>query len=337
MKTISEKEQAALVILRTTGCDVLEAALLAKEALAAGRGQLSRAKKCIAAGAEELKKREKTVSFERAVKEALEARKNRRLRTQTDFRYFTQRFMKRCKGLAKRRVRAITTSECTHYIETAFQTPRQRQKARLILSGVFATAIRCSWCSENPVARVVPPQVEEKPLTILTPEEAEQLVKTAREYRGGICLPAVSLMLYAGIRPHEVARLRWSAVDDEYRRVLVQPKHSKTGGARAVTIYPKLQHILKSLPAHSGTQRICPPQWVRHWQELRRQAGWNQVSHPWLQDVCRHSFASYHAAYFRNLPELQLEMGHRDSTLLRTRYLSAVGQNAESYWKVKQN
>ena len=39
-------------------------------------------------------------------------------------------------------------------------------------------------------------------------------------------------------------------------------------------------------------------------------------------DVCRHTFASYHAAYLRNLPELQLEMGHRDASLLMTRYMA---------------
>ena len=95
---LNETDYAALAVLRSTGADVLEA--------------------------------------------ALEARKDRRVRTVYDFRYITRRFMKRCKGLATRRVRSITPQECAQYIEQAFETPRQRQKARLILSGVFGTAVK---------------------------------------------------------------------------------------------------------------------------------------------------------------------------------------------------
>ena len=42
--TIGQEEIAALEILRSTGVDVLEAALVAKEALRAGRGRVRRAR-----------------------------------------------------------------------------------------------------------------------------------------------------------------------------------------------------------------------------------------------------------------------------------------------------
>ena len=52
----------------------------------------------------------------------------------------------------------------------------------------------------------------------------------------------------------------------------------------------------------------------------------------WVPDVCRHTFATYHAAMFRNLPELQLEMGHRDTSLLRSRYMvPARRKDAEAF------
>lgn len=44
---------------------------------------------------------------------------------------------------------------------------------------------------------------------------------------------------------------------------------------------------------------------------------------PWHPDTCRHTFATYHSALYRIFPALQLEMGHRDSELLRTRYIYA--------------
>ena len=65
-------------------------------------------------------------------------------------------------------------------------------------------------------------------------------------------------------------------------------------------------------------------------QDGRRAAGFRH----WVPDVCRHTFATYHAAMFRNLPELQLEMDHLDTSLLRSRYMvPASRKDAELFWK----
>ena len=330
-----EADNAALEILRSTGADVLEAALVAKSAMEAARGKVKRALKCIIAGAEALRQQEKTVTFEKAVEAALEARQGRRTRTIYDFRYFTRRFMLRCKGLAKRRVRSITPQECAEYIEQAFDTPRQRQKARLVLSGVFGTAVKRGWCDANPVARVEAPRVVEKPVPILTPQEIEQITTTAETYQGGSCAAAVGMMLYAGIRPHEVARLTWAQVDLQARAIYILPRHSKTGGARRVTIHRPLMRIL-SRHQQPDTETICPRNWLHHWRELRRAAGWDSPAHRWTQDALRHTFASYHLSHFRSYAELQLEIGHRDATLLRTRYVDQRAVvNAGAFWEYR--
>ena len=312
----NQSELAALTVLRQTGVDVLEAALVAREALVAGRGRVKRARACIAAGAESLRGREKTVSFERAVEEAFVVRVGRRKRTLKDYRYVIRRLMKRCKGLAKRRVRSISPAECAGYIRQAFGTPRQRNKARLILSGVFSTAVKRGWCAENPVRRVEPERIEEKRIRILSREEIARLLAAAESYEGGACLAAVGMMLYAGIRPHEVERLRWA--DVRAGAICISPRHSKTGGARCVTIHPPLGRLLRRV--RKGEQeRICPPNWRRLWAGLHRAAGF--APH-WQPDVLRHTFATHHLATFRSYAELQLEMGHRSAELLRTRYVA---------------
>ncbi len=316
------EELAALEVLRQTGVNIIEAALVAKAALEAGRGRVKRAKACIAAGAEALQAREKTVSFERAVQEASEARKGRRTRTLSDFRYITRRLMKRCKGLAKRRVRSITPAECADYLKQAFDTPRQRNKARLILSGVFSTACKRGWCAVNPVRNVEPEKVEEHRISILNEEEIRHLMDAAEKYRGGICLAAVAIMLYAGVRPNEVERMHWGDVRLEHGVICISPQHSKTGGARHVTIFPPLAKILRKV-RKTDAERLCPPNWRMHWTQLHREAGLT----PWQPDVLRHTFATHHLTAFRSYPELQLEMGHRSLTLLRTRYIAMEGMH----------
>ena len=320
------EELAAIEVLRLTGVDVLEAALVAKSALEAARGRVKRARECISAGVEALRSREKTVTFERAVEVALEERKDRRKRTMVDFRYVCKRLMRLCKGLAKRRVRSITPQDCAGYLQEAFDTPRQRNKARLILSGVFSTAMQRGWCAENPIRRVKPERFAEKRIRILCKEEVTRLMDASEVHDGGSCLAAVAIMLYAGVRPHECERLRWCDVRLEAGVICISPQHSKTGGARCVTIHPPLAKILRRVQkAHD--ERICPPNWRRHWAALHREAGFAL----WQPDVLRHTFATHHLAAFRSYAELQLEMGHRSAELLRTRYVAMEGVRLSGY------
>ena len=313
-----KEEQAALEVLRSTGVDVLEAALVAREALECGRGRVRRARECVRLGAEEMRKRERTVTFRKAVEMALEERKkkNRRARTVTDFRYYCKRLMVRNPGLAERRVRSITSDDCRAYLQASYgESPSQYRKARAILSGVFSTAIRHDWCDANPVSRVEVPEVVEKPIDPLTIEEVERLEAAARLPEHLDMQLSLHLMLYCGIRPTEVSRLDPERdIDWENQHVVVRPTTSKTGGGRVVPLRK----------AEAITIHTIPRRWVQRWRALRKAAGWSrETAHPWRQDVCRHTFATYHAAHFRNFAVLQLEMGHRDSSLLRTRYVYA--------------
>ena len=324
-----DREQAALEVLRSTGVDVREAALVAREALECGRGRVRRARECVRLGAEEMRKREKTVTFRKAVEMALEERekKNRRARTVTDFCYYRKRLMVRNPGLAERRVRSITSEDCRRYLETAYgESAAQYRKARAIMSGVFSTAIRHDWCGANPVSRVEVPEVVEKPIEPLTIEEVERLEAAAQLPEHRDMQLSLHLMLYCGIRPTEVSRIDPERdIDWQNRRVVVRPTTSKTGGGRVVPLRK----------AGNITVRTIPRRWKERWHALRRAAGWND-KHVWQADACRHSFATYHAAHFRNFAELQMEMGHRDSTLLRTRYVYACGNalgNAAQFFR----
>lgn len=322
MKTKISKNEvlAAIGVLRQTGVDVVEAALIAKMALKVGRGRVKRARECISMGADALRSREKTVSFEHAVLEAWNERKERRKRTLTDFLYVSNRLMKRCNGLAMRRVRSMTPSECAEYLRQAFDTPRQRNKARLILSGVFSTALRRGWCDENPVKKVQPERIAEKRIEIFSKDEITRLMETAAGYAGGVCMAAVGIMLLAGVRPHECEQLRWKDIRLEDGVIVIAPRHSKTGGARCVTIHSPLARILQRLQ-EADDVRICPPNWRKLWAGLHKAAGFTN----WQPDVLRHTYATHHLAAFRSYSELQVEMGHRSAELLRTRYVSMRG------------
>ena len=101
-----------------------------------------------------------------------------------------------------------------------------------------------------------------------------------------------------------------------------------------MTIHKPLLRLLHKYKQPS-TCSICPANWQTHWRQLRRAAGWDSSSHRWPQDALRHTFASYHLSYFRSYAELQVELGHRDATLLRTRYVDQRGVHAAAnFWTV---
>ncbi len=136
------------------------------------------------------------------------------------------------------------------------------------------------------------------------------------------------------LRGCDAARLRWADVHCEEGVLTIAVRHSKTGGARRVELCPSLTRMLKR-QARSGL--ICPPRWEKRWLRLRQVAELATRSRRWIPDVLRHTFASYHALTHRNLPALQLQLGHRDSRLLLTRYLNLPTlrrKDAQRFWRV---
>lgn len=276
-----------------------------------------------------------SVSFREAVVETLATKNHRRTRTLSEIRYITKRFMKKFPELKKKPVNMITPADCNKYLQKSFGTPRQRYKARVILRGVFTIACKRDWCGQNPVSKVDVPVLNENQIEALSLEETDRLLETAEKQEHLPCLPALGLMLYAGIRPNEVLRLTWKDIDLEEKVITLRPRHTKTGGARHVTILPVLEKIL-SEGRRDLDKKICPANWHRRWKTLRAEAGWSSSTVPWPQDCLRHTYASYHAKHFRDMTGLQWEMGHRCLHLLRTRYLNMTGitrETARKFWK----
>ncbi len=270
-------------------------------------------------GVEAAREREHTVSFSVAAWQSVEARAGRRPVTLRDLRYYINRLLK-VPGLAERPLRAMKTGECRRMLQAVFgHSPHSFRKARAILHSVFSYGIQQEWCDHNPVDHVAAPFVAEREIHPLAQDAIERLENAVRQPQHAAMQLPLHLMLYCGVRPTEVQRLRDDDIDWQEGVVRIRPVVSKTGGGRLVPL--RFPHT----PAAALSASI-PRGWVRRWRELRREAGFTR----WVPDVLRHTFASYHAAHFRDLPALQLEMGHRDCSLLRSRYVSVAGVSRRS-------
>ena len=288
-------------------------------------------RRVIQLGVQAVADEESSVSFRQAVKECINAKQHRSPRTIQDIELNLKRLLRDHPKLARRSLRGINAKDCHDWLRRSFHTPSSFRKARVNLSGVFTVGRKRGWCNENPIERVDAPHVEEKEIFPLTMEEITRLRKTAAIPRHQICEPALGLMLMAGVRPDEVRRLNWSSIDWDGKQVIIPMRHSKTGGGRYIAICPPLLSMLKRHRPNDIFEPICPRNWRDRWRQLRRDAGFVT----WVPDVLRHTYASYFMKKHMNLSQLQVYMGHRDATLLLTRYVNLAGispKDAQDFW-----
>lgn len=206
--------------------------------------------------------------------------------------------------------------------ETAHKvSASQFNKARAMLHGLFEFAIRREWCDKNPIKRIERKKVVEKEIQPLKLSETKRLIKIAQNESPTYAVVA-ALLVYTGIRPREVRRLTWRDIDTEEKTITVRSQCSKTGGVRQVEIPPVLNRLLITHSRELKEEKICPTDWQRRWRKIRDNSGFRGR---WVQDVLRHTYASFHAKNYADLPRLQLNMGHRDQSLLRSRYVNMHG------------
>ena len=252
-----------------------------------------------------------------------------------DLRYLGNRIIRSNPNFAKRNFSELSVSDCKGCLALEFSTPSQFNKARAMLHGLFEFALRREWCDKNPIKLIEKCKIFEKEIKPLSYSQTQKLLETSRIYRNMECMPAVGLLMLAGIRPKEVFRLTWGDIDLEENFVVVRSQCSKTGGVRHVEICPALKKLLEAYKYRNINKKICPKNWRKKWKNIRDTSGFKNI---WIQDVLRHTYASFHAKYFHDLPRLQLNMGHRDQYLLQSRYINMghiSGNEAKAFFNRK--
>lgn len=265
-----------------------------------------------------------------------------------DIRCIGNRLLRTKPEFGERNFSELSVSECEEWLNAAFHTDTQFKrsaneispqakdpkgetahkvsasqfnKARTMLHGLFEFALRREWCDKNPIKRIERKKVVEKEIQPLKLTETKRLIKTAQRESPVYAIVA-ALLVYTGIRPREVRRLTWRDIDTEEKTITVRSQCSKTGGVRQVEIPPVLNRVLIAHSRELKEEKICPTDWQRRWRKIRDNSGFRGR---WVQDVLRHTYASFHAKNYADLPRLQLNMGHRDLSLLRSRYVNMHG------------
>jgi len=196
----------------------------------------------------------------------------------------------------------------------------------LRLSALFNFARERGWCSESPLLESHKAKARPSEIGILTPTEFARLLENA-SYQ---TLPYWAIGGFTGLRTAELERLDWTEVHFDSDLVEVKAANSKTASRRFVPIRPALKEWLASYEGRKG--KVAPKALRKRLERDRKLAN---IEH-WPSNGLRHSFASYHAAEFRDAGMLALELGHRDQKLIFAHYRELVRPaDARKYWNLR--
>ncbi len=272
--------------------------------------------KIIEAGKRQI--RSKEMSIYDGLVEYIKSKSHLRKDSFRDIKYISHRLIKIKPEFANRNFSEFSVPDCKLWLSSSFSTPSQFNKARTMLHGFFEFAIKNEWCDRNPIRLIERKKVIEKEIKPLTIKQTKRILENSEDSKYKNCAAGAAILTLAGIRPREVRRLKWRDIDLAENSITVRSQCSKTGGVRQVEICPALKRILKKNKSKPDNL-ICSPNWNKSWKSLRDDSGFKGR---WIQDILRHTYASYHAKHFHDLPRLQLNMGHRDQSLLRSRYIN---------------
>jgi integrase len=185
------------------------------------------------------------------------------------------------------------------------------------------------YCAENPVSRITKPRVEETPVEIYTVDEAAILLFTATQFDRKL-VPYIAIGLFAGLRSSELETLEWDEIQLAKRVIEVKASKSKTSRHRRVTISDNLFAWLEPHDQMNG------PLVLRGWRDrLQKLAKHLDSEHKWPRNGLRHSFASYHLAFYEDAAKTALQMGHETTKMLFQHYRELVSkEEAARFWNL---
>ena len=196
------------------------------------------------------------------------------------------------------------------------------------LGMLFKFASGEGYCAENIIIRIEKPKAVEKPAEIFTVSQASLLLDAARRFDPDL-VPYIAIGLFAGLRSSELAALDWSEISIFQKNIEVKAAKAKTSRRRVVEMSENLQ---KWLEPHKKVQgAIVAPGWRERLQKLAKRMELPK----WPQNGLRHSFGSYHLAFYQNAAKTALELGHETTKMLFAHYRELVSKDeAPCYWNI---
>ena len=204
---------------------------------------------------------------------------------------------------------------------------RSKKNYRMVLAELLSYAKQKRYIASNPLKEFTRQDIKEiegfrgeaQQPAILSPDDAEKLLKAAFNEPTLDLGAVVVLGLFGGIRTEELKRLEWDAVrlDEKDPFVVIGPEIAKKRRIRNVPL-PEcaVAWLQRWLRGEKVTRSSHANDYQKRFKKLCRKAELD-----WDTNAMRHSFGSYHYAAFGNSVETARILGHKtDDTVLFSHY-----------------
>lgn len=208
-----------------------------------------------------------------------------------------------------------------------------RNGFRRVLSVFFEWGGRRGYCNreENPARAAEMAKETLNRVPIFTPAELRVILGAAPEE----LIPVIALGAFAGLRPEEIRRLDWRAVDLLRKRIDIDAGVSKTAANRYVPMNETLMAWIQPLAKAAGP--IAPlglyrRLWKFHKVLMAPDDTQGCPAVEWKHNALRHSFASYALAKEEDAARVALWLGHVSPAMTFKHYRERVTPEAAEEW-----
>lgn len=274
-------------------------------------------------------------------------------KTRGDYRLLRKSTIQEIKGTAKlitnewghKAYSSLSKDDIRTYLESltdAHMTTKRKWRVRI---GGF-----CQWCIDtgkgrsNPARGIkIPSTAKDIPATMPL-EQVKKLLETCQSDKRFLPLVKfVSIGLFAGLRPHEIQRLKPEDVQiedtpyiiDRYKNVgaihgIIDIKSSaaKTGRPRKVVICETLARFLKKYSENPIFPKV---NFRKSFESLRANAGFET----WPNDIIRHTSASYFVSKTQDWQLTASQFGNSVAVLERYYVDTIHPKQVEDYYAIK--
>ena len=264
-----------------------------------------------------------------AVKRLLVEKEQKNLRPGTliDLRH---RWGKFAETFGTRKLNEITGEDLTAWLVKQASDPVNRHNYRRKIGSLYRLAVKRKWTAENIVEQTERPEMVEAGVGILHVKHIAKLLEHADDH--GL-LPFAVLGFFAGVRPDELKKLEWSAVNLARRQVVIGPKVAKTKQQRILPLNDTALAWLAMCAKKHG-RVVAPDNFRKRFDAWRKAAGIRFKN--WPKDCIRHSFGTYHYAAHNNPVETARLMGHVGVDIFFRHYRALVDEDeAKRFWTLR--
>lgn len=172
---------------------------------------------------------------------------------------------------------------------------------------------------------------DEKPPVTWDVATVEKVMEACEKSARDIA-PALAVLFFAGIRPHEMMRLTWQQIDLKANVIRLTGEETKTRTMRNVDIGKNLRAWLTT---YVGTGPLVRSQ--NQYRRLREAVAKACELTDWPVDVARHTFATMHYNAHQDAAATMAQLGHfGNPQTFVTHYKGVQASPAEvkAYWKI---